>query len=182
MRRLLAAATLAATLLLGAGCSGDEPAADPSPGGTGSATPTAATPSADPTGTPSVEGSQPGSAPAPGTSVAPAGGNAREVCETASKAAAGAADTYITQLGAMMQATASGDTAAADAARTKAEAALKSWSGAMREQAGRATDARLKAVLGEIATEVDSMKADVTSVDGMKLDELQQRLDALCGN
>ncbi|MEV0392606.1 hypothetical protein [Polymorphospora rubra] len=182
MRRLLAAAALAAALLVSAGCSGDEPSATPTPGGTATPGTAAATPSVAPTGTPSDGGSAPGAVPTPGTSVAPAGGNAREVCETASKSAADSADTYITQLGAMLQAEAAGDTAGANTARTKAEAALKSWSTAMREQAGRATDARLKAVLEEIATEVGSMKADVASVDGMKLDELQQRLDALCGN
>jgi hypothetical protein len=83
-------------------------------------------------------------------------------------------------LGKSLQAAGANDSAGAQAAQRKAEAALQTWSTAMREQSAKSTDARLKAVLAEIATEVGAMKASVDSVDEVKLDQLQQRLDQLC--
>jgi hypothetical protein len=50
----------------------------------------------------------------------------------------------------------------------------------MKEQAARATDAQLKATLDELGAEVAKIKPDVNTLDGGKLDPLQQRLDQLC--
>ncbi len=52
----------------------------------------------------------------------------------------------------------------------------------MREQAAKATDPQLKATLAEMGAEVAGLKPDVTSIDGSRLDQLQQRIDQLCGD
>ncbi|MDW5327341.1 hypothetical protein [Plantactinospora sp. KLBMP9567] len=171
MRRLLVTAAIAAALFAAAGCSGErDGAAAPGPSGSPSAgapSSGAATPGASPGGSPAVDTS-------------PAGGNGKEVCAAATKAATSSVQTFVSELGKSLQAASTGDTAGAQAAQRKAEAALQTWGTAMREQSARATDERLKTVLAEIATEVGTMKATVESVDENKLQELQQRLEALC--
>ncbi|MFY1672663.1 hypothetical protein ACN27G_22290 [Plantactinospora sp. WMMB334] len=175
MRRLLVTAAIAAALFAAAGCSGERDGAS-GPG-----------PSAGPSsGAPATGATTPGASPgAPGGSPAvvdtrPAGGNGREVCEAATKASTSSVQTFVSELGKSLQAAGTGDTAGAEAARRRAEAALQTWGNAMREQSARATDERLKTVLAEIATEVGTMKASIESVDENKLQELQQRLDQLC--
>lgn len=176
MRRLLVTAAIAAVLLTATGCSGERDGvagsgpsgASPSPG---VPSPGAATPGGSPSG--------PGGSP--GTDTGPAGGNGKEVCEAATRASTQSVQTFVAELGKSLQAASANDTAGAQAAQRKAEAALRTWGTAMREQSSRATDARLKAVLAEIATEVATMKASIESVDENKLAQLQQRLDQLCG-
>ncbi|WP_422773687.1 hypothetical protein ACN28C_12780 [Plantactinospora sp. WMMC1484] len=177
MRRLLVTAAIAAVLSAAAGCSGERdgasgpgPSAGPSSGASASASGAA---------TPGVSPGAPGGSPAV-VDTRPAGGNGREVCEAATKASTSSVQTFVSELGKSLQAAGTGDTAGADAARSRAEAALQTWGNAMREQSARATDERLKAVLAEIATEVGTMKASIESVDENKLQELQQRLDQLC--
>jgi hypothetical protein len=131
-------------------------------------------------GAPSAGGTAPGPTGSAGTDTAPAGGNGKEVCAAATKASTSSVQTFVSELGKSLQAAGANDTAGAQAAQRKAEAALQTWGTAMREQSAKATDARLKAVLAEIATEVGTMKASVESVDEVKLDQLQQRLDQLC--
>ncbi|GAA4713902.1 hypothetical protein Prum_056540 [Phytohabitans rumicis] len=154
-------------LALGAGCTGssDAPAATPAPGATTAS---------------AASGAASASAPASAGATAPATGNAQEVCAAAQNAGGQAVTTFITELGAMLTASGKGDTAAAEEAKGKAEAALRSWAAAVKEQSAKATDPRLKQVLAEIGAEVDTMRADIDSVDDAKLDQLQQRLDALC--
>jgi hypothetical protein len=174
MRRLLVTAALAATLVTASACSSERDGVDGLPAaGTGA-----------PTGTSSAAAPEPSSGPtgSPGAAeTGPAGGNAKEVCEAATKASADSVRTFIEELGKSLQAAAANDAAAAEAAQRRAEEALRTWGNVMREQSVRATDARLKAVLAEIGTEVSRMKASVESVDETKLDQLQQRLDQLCG-
>ncbi|GIG92808.1 hypothetical protein [Plantactinospora endophytica] len=175
MRRLLVTAAIAAALFAAAGCSGErDGAAAPDP----SARPSGGTPSsgaASPGATPG------GAAGSPAVDTSPAGGNGKEVCEAATKASTSSVQTFVSELGKSLQAAGTGDTAGAQGAQRKAEAALQTWGTAMREQSARATDERLKGVLAEIATEVGTMKATVESVDENKLQQLQQRLDQLCG-
>ncbi|GAA3773506.1 hypothetical protein GCM10022225_71400 [Plantactinospora mayteni] len=174
MRRLLVTAAIAAALFAAAGCSGErDGAAAPGPSGG----PSAGVPSSG-AGTPGASPGGPAGAPVVDTS--PAGGNGKEVCADATKAASSSVQTFVSELGKSLQAAGTGDTAGAQAAQRKAEAALQTWGNAMREQSARATDERLKGVLAEIATEVGAMKATVESVDENKLQQLQQRLDALC--
>ncbi|MBO4210808.1 hypothetical protein GSF22_33160 [Micromonospora echinofusca] len=175
MRRLIAVTAVAVAMLAGAGCSADREGAG------GTATPGV---TAGPTGTPGTgpttpPGAGPGGSPAGGTA-APAGGNGREVCDAAIRAGSTAVQTYVSELGTMLTATGAGDTKTAEAARQRAEAALKGWRTELTRQSALATDARLKTVLAEIAAEVGTMKADINSIDSDKLDQLQQRLDQLC--
>ncbi|MGX7675744.1 hypothetical protein [Plantactinospora sp. DSM 117369] len=171
MRRLLVTAAIAAALFAAVGCSGErDGAAAPGPSGGPSA------------GAPSSGAATPGTSPggSPAVDTRPAGGNGREVCAAATEAATSSVQTFVSELGKSLQATSTGDSAGAQAAQRKAETALQTWGNAMREQSARATDERLKTVLAEIATEIGTMKATVESVDENKLQELQQRLDALC--
>ncbi|MFG1654722.1 hypothetical protein ACGFIE_32840 [Micromonospora sp. NPDC049275] len=168
MRRLLAVNLLVAVLVMGAGCSADRS------GGAGPAGPTAG-----------GSGSAAGSGGAPGGSIgAPvgggvAGGNA-QVCAEAQQAGATAVREYVAELGRMVAAVGAGDTATADAARTRAQTALAGWRAALREQSARSTDPQLKTLLSDIGTEVAALGADVESIDETELDRLQQRLDQLC--
>jgi ElaB/YqjD/DUF883 family membrane-anchored ribosome-binding protein len=171
MGRLLAAAAIAATLLGGAGCSsnGTRVAGSASPGAA------AGTP-----GTPAT--AQPGgTATSPGAVTGAAGGNATDVCVAATKASSQSAQAFIDELGRMLAAAGTSDTKAAETAKGKAEGVLAAWAAAMKEQSSRATDARLKAVLADVGAQVGAMTADINSVDQAKLDQLQQRLDQLCG-
>lgn len=169
MRRLLVTVVAVAALFTAAGCSGERPT-PAGPDGPGGGPAAGASSSAPPLG------------PTAGVSASPAGGNAKEVCAAATKSSSDSVRIFVAELGNMLQATSAKDAAAAETAQRKAEAALNSWSSAMREQSARATDPRLKAVLADIAAEVSTMKASVDSVDEVKLDQLQQRLDQLCGN
>ncbi|MFY1687309.1 hypothetical protein [Plantactinospora sp. WMMB782] len=175
MRRLLVTAAITAALFAAAGCSGERDGAAPGPSGTPSSG-TAPSPGA---GTPGSSPGGPSGSPAV-ADTRPAVGNGKEVCEAATKAATSSVQTFVSELGKSLQAAGAGDTAGAQTAQRKAEAALRTWGDAMREQSARATDERLKTVLAEIATEVGTMKATVESVDENRLEQLQQRLDQLC--
>ncbi|MCW6009950.1 hypothetical protein K1W54_36215 [Micromonospora sp. CPCC 205371] len=124
--------------------------------------------------------SSPSSTPTSASPLKPAGGNSDAVCAAAQNASGQAVGTYISELGNMLAASGKGDTKAADAARSKAEAALDGWSTAMKEQSAKAEDPQLKAVLAEIGAEVDKMGADIDSVNEAQLGDLQERLDRLC--
>ncbi|BCB79394.1 hypothetical protein GCM10022251_21850 [Phytohabitans flavus] len=166
-----------ALVLAGAGCSADRPAASPSASsGTSVAPDTTSGPAGQPgTADPS------GAAVPPGTAeTAPAGGNAKQVCADAVAAGEKGVATFLAELGNMLAATGKGDGKAEYEARQKAEAALATWSQAMKDQAAKATDGRLRTVLTEIGNEVGKMRADLDTVDSAKLDQLQQRLDTLC--
>jgi hypothetical protein len=165
MRRLLAAAALAIVLPLAVACSADR-ADTASPGVTSVPGASSTTGPGGASGVPSVTG--------------PAGGNAEEVCAAARKASSESATTFITELGKMLEATSANDTKAAQTAQKKAEAALAGWAAALKEQAVRATDAQLKATLTEVGAEVSRIKPDDDTIDDVRLDQLQQRLDALC--
>jgi ElaB/YqjD/DUF883 family membrane-anchored ribosome-binding protein len=165
-------AVVIALVLAGAGCSADEPSASashsaPVPGGASAAPdPTVVSPSP---GTPAV------------TETGPAAGNAKQVCADAMAASSKGVTTFLAELGNMLNAAGKGNGKAEYEARQKAEAALATWANAMKEQAAKATDGRLRTVLTEIGDEVGTMRADIDSVDSAKLDRLQQRLDTLCG-
>ncbi|MFY1617226.1 hypothetical protein [Micromonospora sp. WMMD736] len=152
MRRLLARTLLVVVLLTGAGCSDDRS------GGTG------------PTGS-------------GGSTATPAGqvvGGDVQVCAGARRAGATAVREYVEELGRMVAAVGAGDTVTADAARTRAQAALAGWRAALREQRAQATDAQLRTLLSDLGTEVAALGVDVESIDETELDRLQQRLDQLC--
>ena len=146
MRRLLVTASVAVVLLAGAGCSDDTPDAAV-PSGAPSATAAVTSPSA---GAVSPSGAAAGTA-APGGAVPQAGGNARSVCDAAIKSGATAVTSFARELGVMLRASADGDREAEEQAQRRAQAALDGWSTALREQAGRATDQRLRSALNDLA-------------------------------
>ncbi|MCX5067090.1 hypothetical protein OOJ91_14660 [Micromonospora lupini] len=165
MRRLLAVTMVVAVLAVGAGCSaGRSGGAGPTGEGSGSAAGSGGAPGGL-TGTPVGGGV--------------AGGNA-QVCAEAQQAGATAVREYVEALGRMVAAVGAGDTATADAARTRAQTALAGWRAALREQSARSTDPQLKTLLSDLGTEVAALGGDVESIDETELDRLQQRLDQLC--
>jgi hypothetical protein len=170
MRRTPLLAVVVALLLAGAGCSADKPSAPASASGSVSG---GASVAPDPTV------ASPGGTPG-ATESGPAAGNAKQVCADALAASGKGVTTFLAELGNMLKAAGAGDGKAEYEARQKAEAALATWSNAMKEQAAKATDVRLRTVLTEIGNEVGTMRADIESVDSAKLDQLQQRLDTLC--
>ncbi|NJC10578.1 opacity protein-like surface antigen [Micromonospora profundi] len=156
MRRLLAVAVLVTALAVSA-CSADRAA------GEGTAVPTAAGPgatSAGPTGTPSAGDAQ--------------------VCAESQRAGTTAVRMYVEELGRMVAAVGAGDSATAEAARVRAEAALAQWRTTLREQSARAADPQLRTLLNDMGTEVAALGVDGESIDETELDRLQQRLDQLC--
>ncbi|MEU7929652.1 hypothetical protein [Micromonospora sp. NPDC049801] len=156
MRRLLARTLLVAVLLASAGCSDDR---------SGGAGPTGGSAPTGPAATPLGGGAT--------------GGDAR-VCAEARRAGTTAVREYVEELGQMVAAVGAGDTVTADAARTRAQAALAGWRTALREQRAQATDAQLRTLLSDLGTEVAALGVDVESIDETELDRLQQRLDQLC--
>jgi hypothetical protein len=154
-------ASLLVTALL-AGCSGTRGGAGPEP------TPSGGTP----TGAPSA-----GAEPSTGTAT----GNAAQVCAAARRVSADQVAVFIAELGKALTASGDGDQAAADRARRAAATAVDAWAAGLRAAAERADDPRLGGLLDDMAAEVGTMTADVDSIDDTRLDELQQRLDQLCG-
>ncbi|MEV1332402.1 hypothetical protein AB0J20_22840 [Micromonospora costi] len=196
MRRLLVATVLTAGLASAGGCGSAQPSDTPAAGGSrpgGTATTGAAPAGSGPTGgASSGAGSSSGASSGAGSSGAGSssgassggassgGGDTAAVCAATRQAGASAVETYVAEVGRMVAAVGANDAAAAEAARRRAEAALTGWRGVLREQSGRATDPRLRALLGDLDAEVEAMGADVTGVDETELDRLQQRLDQLC--
>ncbi|MFI5844452.1 hypothetical protein ACIA8K_32625 [Catenuloplanes sp. NPDC051500] len=181
VRPAAAAFALAAALLLTTACSDDE---EPPPAAVPSATaslPGAATdPSVtDPAATASPPAPVAGEVPIP-AGTGPAGGNATNVCDTVTKESSAAVTEYVGQLAKLAQA--GPDTAEGKAAQAAAEKALDTWEASLQAQAGSASDARLKAVLTNMAARVGVMTADLESIGGGQVEQLQAQLDELCGS
>lgn len=172
MRRPLVTAAVIAALLATTACSGDE---DPS---AAAPTPSASTGAADDHTGHVLASPATGAATSPGR---PATGNGAQVCAEALKTSSASAQVYVAELGKMLQATGAQDNAAAKEAEQRAATAIANWSTEMRKQSAQATDPQLKGLLAEIATEVGTMKADIASIEQNTLENLQQRLDQLCG-
>ncbi|WP_033340083.1 hypothetical protein [Catenuloplanes japonicus] len=180
VRPAAAAFALASALLLTTACSSspeDEQAA-PAPSAAASVPggvtdPGVTDPAAPPSGPPVS------TVPIPAGS-GPAGGNAKGVCDTVTKDSSAAVTEYVGQLAKLAQA--GPDTAEGKAAQTAAEKALDAWEASLRGQAGTASDARLKAVLTNMANQVGAMTADLTSIGGGQVEQLQAQLDELCGS
>jgi hypothetical protein len=172
MRRALVTALLSAALLGAAACS--DGGGTPAPGASGAGS--AGSPSAG-------DGEKPGDGEQPGGAFAgTATGNATQVCAAARKLSTEKVTAFITELGVMLSASGSGDTAAAQKAERAAGQAIRDWSTGLRAQAREADDPRLARVLGEMATEAATVTTDIESIDDARLDDLQGRLDTLCGS
>ncbi|GAB7047833.1 hypothetical protein [Catenuloplanes indicus] len=181
-RSASAAFALAAALLFTAACSsGEEEPAGPAPSTAASASGPAATgPAATgPAATAPATGAASGTVSIP-QGTGPAGGNAQQVCDTVTKDSSAAVMEYVGQLSKLAQA--GPDTAEGKAAQAAAEKALDGWEASLRTQAGAATDARLKAVLTNMAAQVSTMTADLNAIGGGQVEQLQAMLDELCGS
>jgi hypothetical protein len=173
MRWRLIATGLACALLAATGCTGARGDADALP----SANPSAgsATPG------PPASGEPAGGAASGGTPTGIATGNAADVCTEARKVSADQVSRFLAELGEALTASGDGHHARAGEARRAATDAIRAWSAGLRAQAARADDPRLAGLLRDMATEVGTMTADIDSIDETRLDQLQQRLDQLCG-
>jgi len=171
-RPLVALATLA--LLATAACSADvEGRGDAAPSAGASTTPTPSSAAEDP------------ATPAPDLSLGPeptgvAGGNATKVCGDALKASEAGTTAFVDSLSKVLEANGKGDTAAANEAEKKLDAAIDTWAAALRTSSSAATDAQLKTTLAQLADEVGKLTADIETIDDTKLGAIQDRLDALC--
>jgi hypothetical protein len=171
------AVVIATILLLTAACSSeraDVPAGVTTPVATASADVSSDAASG---ASPGASASAPAGARGPD---APAGGNAKEVCAAVMQTSSESATAFVRELVKSLEAASKGDTTGAEAARKRADTVLDNWAAALREQATKATDERLKAALNEVAAEVSRMNGSVESVDENRLDELQQRVERLC--
>ncbi|MDR7278643.1 hypothetical protein [Catenuloplanes atrovinosus] len=179
-RSAAAALALASVLLFSAACSsGEEEPATGAPSAAVSAPTSASTPAPGATGTAApATGAPAGSVPIPAGS-GPAGGNAQAVCDTVTKDSSTAVTEYVGQLSKLAQA--GPDTPEGRTAQAAAEKALDDWEASLRAQAGSATDARLKAVLTNMASQVGTMTADLNAIGGGQVEQLQAMLDELCG-
>jgi hypothetical protein len=147
-------------------------------GCTGDTSPAGTPPSPAPAGS-SLPGT--GSAtPSPGDPTALAG-NGVPVCAAVRKLTTTQVTAFITELGRSLQASAAGDTAGAEKARRAANTAVERLAAGLRAEAARADDPRLKTALSETAAVAATLTADLGKVDDAKLDEVQRRLEQLCG-
>ncbi|MDP9791517.1 hypothetical protein J2S43_000029 [Catenuloplanes nepalensis] len=178
-RSAAAAFALTAALLFTAACSDDEEPAVTVPSPAASVPAAASDPAATgPAGTAPAPAPPSGTVPIP-QGTGPAGGNAQQVCDTVTKDSSAAVMEYVGQLSKLAQA--GPDTADGKAAQAAAEKALDGWEASLRTQAGAATDARLKAVLTNMAAQVSTMTADLNAIGGGQVEQLQAMLDELCG-
>lgn len=184
MRRLLVIAVAAVTLLIAAGCSDKSGTRTAAPRasegfGAGTASPGSGAPTGQGTAGPAASGA-PGDA-GTGTSGGTPAAETAQVCAAAQKASTDAVTTYVAQLAKMLQAQADNDIRGTEAAKKAATAALGTWRAALTTQAAKATDAQLKGVLTEIATEVGRLTVDVEHIDDAKFDQLSGKLTSICG-
>jgi len=168
MRRLLAVTVTAIALLAIAGCT------------SGSTPDTAASGGGRPPGSPGATGPQ-NPEPASSGGTATTTDNGRQVCAAARKLNSEKVTTFITQLSKSLEAAAAGDTKGAETARAAATTAVREWSTGLRSEATKAQDTQLKTVLTEMATVASQMTTDLDKVDDARLDEMQGRLEQLCG-
>jgi len=177
MRRQFVAFVVAVVATGVAGCSAEVEGRGPA-GGTPSVT--AGSPSTGTTGQPEATGA-PGSSSGP-LPTAKAGGNAATVCGDALTVSEKGTTEFVQHLSAVFEANGKGDTAAAKKAETKLESTLDTWAAGLRRVAAEATDAALRDTLTQLAGEVDTMSADIETIDDARLGAIQDRLDALCPN
>ncbi|GAB7039916.1 MULTISPECIES: hypothetical protein [Catenuloplanes] len=181
-RSAAAAFALAAALLCTTACSSDEEEPAGAPPSAAASVPGAAsgpaTTATGPAASAPATGAASGTVPIP-QGTGPAGGNAQQVCDTVTKDSSTAVMEYVGQLSKLAQA--GPETAEGRAAQTAAEKALDGWETSLRTQAGAATDARLKAVLTNMAAQVSTMTADLNAIGGGQVEQLQAMLDELCG-
>jgi hypothetical protein len=176
MRRLLCATAVSgAFLLLGAGCSADDPAgttAAPTPATSGAAAPAAG-------------GGTTGSAPAaasPQSGDAALSGNSSAICQQAAKTGGDAAKNFAQDLKLLIDAQSAQDADQVAKAKAKTTRDVENYSYALTDMSKLASEPALKAALADMGKQVTALKGDVTKIDAAQLTKLQETLDKACGS
>ena len=174
MRRLLCASAVSGALLLGAGCSSDEPAsttAAPAPVSSGATTSAAA-------GAGSTASAP---AAAAGSGDAALSGNSEAICQQAAKTGGDAAKNFAQDVKLLIDAEPAQDADQVSKARAKAARDVENYSYALTDMSKLAADPELKAALADMGKQVTALKGDVTKIDDNRLSKLQDTLDKACG-
>ncbi|MGW4944543.1 hypothetical protein ACWEOZ_23465 [Actinoplanes sp. NPDC004185] len=176
MRRLLCATAVSgAFLLLGAGCSADDPAAS-------TAAPTPATSGA---ASPAASGGATGSATAtasPQSGDAALSGNSSAICQQAAKTGGDAAKNFALDLKLLIDAQSAQDADQVAKAKAKTTRDVENYSYALTDMSKLASEPALKAALADMGKQVTALKGDVTKIDAAQLTKLQETLDKACGS
>ena len=176
MRHLLyATAVSGALLLLGTGCSSDEPA-----GTTAAPAPAA---SAAPAPATSGGATSTGSAPAAagGGGDAALSGNSEAICQQAAKTGGDAAKNFAQDLKLLIDAESAKDADQVAKAKAKTTRDVENYSFALTDMSKLAADPALKAALADMGKQVKALKGDVRKLDTAQLTKLQETLDKACG-
>ena len=180
MRRLLCATAVSgALLLLGAGCSADDKAADV--GVAGAVTPApmpAASGFAAPAGSGAPASAGGGSA---GAGDAALSGNSAAICAQAAKTGGDAAQNFALDLKLLIDAESSQDQDQVAKAKAKTTRDVENYSYALNDMAKLASEPALKQALADMGKQVTTLKGDVRKVDAEQLARLQATLDRACG-
>ncbi len=175
MRRLLCATAVSgAFLLLGAGCSADDPA-------TTTAAPTPVTSGAT---APAAAGGATGSAAAtaaPQSGDAALSGNTAAICQQAAKTGGDAAKNFAQDLKLLIDAESAQDADQVAKAKAKTTRDVQNYSYALTDMSKLAADPALKAALADMGKQVTALKGDVMKIDAGRLTKLQETLDRACG-
>lgn len=173
MRRLLCATAVSgALLLLGAGCSSDDPA-----GSTAAPTPLASAGA--------------GSAAAPASGAPASGdvavgevalpGNSEVICVQAAKAAGDAGQSFAQDLKLLIDAQSAQDAGRVAKAKAKTARDVGDYSHTLTELAKSASEPALKAALTDLGEQVTALGGDVFTIDAAQLTALRETLDKACG-
>lgn len=174
MRRLLCATAVSgALLLLGTGCSGDKADDDTA------AAPVAVAPAPGPAGSGPAASA---GAVLPGEADAALSGNTQAICQQAAKTGGDAAKNFAQDLKLLIDAESSQDKDLVIKAKQKTTRDVENYSFALKDMSKLAADAKLKAALADMGSQVTALKGDVRKVDEKRLTKLQATLDKACGN
>jgi len=172
MRRLLCTTAVTGALLLGAGCSSDEPAG----------TTAAPAPVASAAAVPSGGAGATASAPAAATSGdAALSGNSEAICQQATKTRGDAAKNFAQDVKLLIDAQSAQDADLVAKAKAKSARDVENFSYALTDMSKLASEPALKAALADMGRQVKVLKGDVRKIDAARLDKLQETLDKACG-
>ena len=180
MRRLLCATALSGTvLLLGSGCSSDEP-------GTTAAPPPAASAAAPATSGGATSGGGTASAPPAKGGAGDAGdaalsGNNDAICQQAAKTGGAAAKNFAEDRKLLVDAESAKDADQVAKAKAKTSRDVENYSYALTDMGKLAADPALKSALADMGKQVKALKGDVRKIDAAQLTKLRETLDKACG-
>ncbi|MEU7905138.1 hypothetical protein [Actinoplanes sp. NPDC049118] len=175
MRRLLSVTAVSgALLLLGTGCSSGKAAENT----TAAPLPAISTPAA---ASAPAAGASAGAA-LPGEADAALSGNTAAICQQAAKTGGDAAKNFAQDLKLLIDAESSQDKDLVLKAKQKTARDVENYSFALKDMSKLAADAKLKAALADMGSQVTALKGDVRKINAERLAKLQATLDKACGN